>query len=92
MFVSSVIFLRSSKIFLSSFENQAPVLPHLCLVYRLYQYLYSFDLAAEMARVFLVSLGHQNPILDAETVDFYAITTLRYHSPNLVVGRYGTRP
>jgi len=44
-----------------------------------------------MARVFLVNPDHcivENPILDANTVDFYGTTTLWCPSLNPVAGRY----
>jgi len=50
---------------------------------------------AEMARVFSVNPDHgtvENPIPDANTVDFYGATTLWCPSSNPVVGRSGTQP
>jgi len=50
---------------------------------------------AEIARVFLVNSHHghdRNPIVDANTADFYRYTTLWCPSLNPVVGRYGTQP
>jgi len=50
---------------------------------------------AEMARVVLVNPDHgivENPILDANNVDFYSTTTLWCPSLHQVTGRYGTQP
>jgi len=59
---------------------------------------YSFNknfAIAEIARVFLVNPDHgiiENPILDANSADFYGTTTLWCPSLNPVAGCYGIQP
>jgi len=50
---------------------------------------------AEKARVFFVNPCHgtvENPILDANNVDFYGTTTFWCPRLNSEVGRYGSQP
>jgi len=54
---------------------------------------YKSSAIAKMACIFLVNSHHghvENPILDANAVDFYGTTMLQCPSQNPVVERYGT--